>query len=1276
MSKQYVILNDNRNSLRISEIFNDCNLKLCVPTYKNESLSSILQKICNHGGGDCCPETDPIFTGSVAFNITQTDINNWNSGGYTDEQAQDAIGGILQNSASILFSYNDSTPYITASVPSSFVKGLLSATAPITFNSSSGVISTLMATNSLIGRTTVGSGVMEEISIGAGLDLTSNVLSSTGAPASGSGNYIQNNFVGPQATANWWISGHGRVNDYLQVHNAARLVTDSTAKLAVTTSTDSTFGADLRVRVLRFWDFAAQNNAASSTSLIFSEQGNFLTLKADANIVLDAPIIAFNQPTYIAAGGFHSSFVIRGEQGSIGDNDFFGLWNANAAGNSKALQTKMTFNHQRTTGGRTMFARIGSEVIDFSNTLYKGDLVFETVDATVNSGQSTEKFRIKYDGRLYSTSLDTDNVAPTTTGTTKMVICDALGLISFTDIPSGGGGSGGTITSVALSSTDLSVSGSPLTGTGGTITANINNDAVTYAKIQNVSAASRLLGRGDSGSGDVQELTVGSGLQIVGTVLSATVGGGTPTFQQVLTSGSTLTGNNTVNASGFNFTMNNNGIITWGATNSQIIIDEPGHDLTLLATDKTFLKIANFGAASPGDVLSIVSAATGEVAWAAPGAGSGGSVTSFSAGDLSPLFTTSEATVTTTPALTFILTNAGAHTYFGNNTGSGAAPAYKSNAALTKVDDTNVTLTLGGAPATSLLEAASLTLGWTGQLSIARGGTGLGALGTALQQLRVNAGATALEYFTPATPLTSLNGLTAATQIFATGTAGADFNIVSSISTHTFNLPSASSVNRGAMDITNQTFAGAKTFELGLVINFTGANSDTRIAGDTESNLFFVKASNDRIGLFTNTPVAPLHISKGVSTFSGSLNPTVFIDSGAITACTMELKGSAFLSGLVVSNTGPSCSPYIQLYNEGNDKAWSHVLETDTSYSFKEGLAGIEGTVRMNFAPSNGTVSLLGNFTLLNKINKYNNTSILNGELLIGHTANGTFEKGTLTGTTNQVIFTNGAGSIIASLPQDYHTTATPQLLRLGLGGASSSAHILQIAGSASVLTGIRVFPSITPTVNGEGYGIYSDPSFVRAPSGTHAMLSACRLSGITVTGSGAAITRTAMLYIPNPSSATTTSGFNDSIYVASGTSRFDGDLVYTTTGTNYTTGGYDLLVKNLTTGKLETVVTDLVIFNAQVASYTLVLADRGQMVKINNASANILTVPPNASVAFPIGTTILVYQEGAGQITITAGAGVVLKSAGSLLKTRLLDSVATLIKSAANTWIVSGDLA
>ena len=49
-------------------------------------------------------------------------------------------------------------------------------------------------------------------------------------------------------------------------------------------------------------------------------------------------------------------------------------------------------------------------------------------------------------------------------------------------------------------------------------------------------------------------------------------------------------------------------------------------------------------------------------------------------------------------------------------------------AALTEVDDTNVTLTLGGSPSTALLAATSMTLGWTGQLAVSRGGTGASSL--------------------------------------------------------------------------------------------------------------------------------------------------------------------------------------------------------------------------------------------------------------------------------------------------------------------------------------------------------------------------------------------------------------------------------------------------------------------------------------------------------------------------------------------------------------------
>jgi hypothetical protein len=91
--------------------------------------------------------------------------------------------------------------------------------------------------------------------------------------------------------------------------------------------------------------------------------------------------------------------------------------------------------------------------------------------------------------------------------------------------------------------------------------------------------------------------------------------------------------------------------------------------------------------------------------------------------------------------------------------------------------------------------------------------------------------------------------------------------------------------------------------------------------------------------------------------------------------------------------------------------------------------------------------------------------------------------------------------------------------------------------------------------------------------------------------------------------------------------------------------------------------------------TYTLALTDDGKVVEMNNASANTLTVPPNSSVAFPVGSQILVLQTGAGQTTVAAGAGVTVNSKDGNLKLSAQWSAATLIKRATDTWVAIGDL-
>jgi hypothetical protein len=97
---------------------------------------------------------------------------------------------------------------------------------------------------------------------------------------------------------------------------------------------------------------------------------------------------------------------------------------------------------------------------------------------------------------------------------------------------------------------------------------------------------------------------------------------------------------------------------------------------------------------------------------------------------------------------------------------------------------------------------------------------------------------------------------------------------------------------------------------------------------------------------------------------------------------------------------------------------------------------------------------------------------------------------------------------------------------------------------------------------------------------------------------------------------------------------------------------------------------------NAQTGTtYTVALTDHNRMVELNNAAAISVTVPTNATTAFPVGATITLLQTGAGQVTVSGAGGVTLdKTPGNKLRTQW--SSATLIKRATDSWVLIGDLA
>ena len=95
---------------------------------------------------------------------------------------------------------------------------------------------------------------------------------------------------------------------------------------------------------------------------------------------------------------------------------------------------------------------------------------------------------------------------------------------------------------------------------------------------------------------------------------------------------------------------------------------------------------------------------------------------------------------------------------------------------------------------------------------------------------------------------------------------------------------------------------------------------------------------------------------------------------------------------------------------------------------------------------------------------------------------------------------------------------------------------------------------------------------------------------------------------------------------------------------------------------------------NAQTGTtYTLVIGDAYlEGVRMTNASANTLTIPPNADVAFPVGTKVFITQGGAGSTTIAAGAGVTI-NAPSTVTLAIGEQHESRVcqKTATDTWLI-----
>lgn len=160
-----------------------------------------------------------------------------------------------------------------------------------------------------------------------------------------------------------------------------------------------------------------------------------------------------------------------------------------------------------------------------------------------------------------------------------------------------------------------------------------------------------------------------------------------------------------------------------------------------------------------------------------------------------------------------------------------------------------------------------------------------------------------------------------------------------------------------------------------------------------------------------------------------------------------------------------------------------------------------------------------------------------------------------------------------------------------------------------------------------------------------------------------------AQVTVPAAATSITTSNIGDLRVLVTSNVPAQGDISSVTAGAGLTGGG--------TSGAVTLAAS--VATNLQTGTtYTLAAADNGKLVTLNNGASIAVTIPSNGSVALPVGAVIMMAQYDNGQVTVSGAGGVTLESTGanaSSPKTRAIYSSLAAIQTAANTWLVVGDI-
>jgi hypothetical protein len=454
-----------------------------------------------------------------------------------------------------------------------------------------------------------------------------------------------------------------------------------------------------------------------------------------------------------------------------------------------------------------------------------------------------------------------------------------------------------------------------------------------------------------------------------------------------------------------------------------------------------------------------------------------------------------------------------------------------------------------------------------------------------------------------------------------------------SLTTPTLGVASATTINKVALTApatgSTLTIADGKTFTASNTLTFTGTDSSS-VAFGTGGTVAYTGGTLAQFAATTSSQIAGVISDE---TGSGSL---VFATSPTLVTPNLGTPSALTLTnatGLPIS-TGVS----------GLGTGVATFLATPSSANLAAAVTGEAGSGALVFDTSPAiTTSITTSSTSFDLIN----TTATTVNFAKAAT---TLSIGAVTGTTtvNNVLTLVGSDSKSAIFTTSGGAYAYMNIYPNSVIGSSAiTSPYLSIAGGYAQGTAAGA-----QSVEGGRVDIYGGAAVGSTGS-------ALTYGGDVYIDGGSGTTRPGRVYI----GATNTLSL--SIGRTGATTTVTGAL--TATGTTTVTGALTA------TG---TTILGPASIATQATARTLTLADQGKVIDMTNTSDVALTIPPNSSVAFPIGTQILVIRNSTGKVSFTPGAGVTLRSDSSKQFISTQYSAATLMQRAADEWYLIGNLA